>query len=146
MFCEYTERLSLYTFSLSELYSKLGDYGHLLESYLHMASTYDTTPRRSLEVLEEARKLCHIQFGELNDTMIRILLKIALAYECRLSQYESAEVYYRKWAELTASVYGEAHPSAVLAREQVADFLAGHGKQEQALVFRESLQNRHTTA
>ena len=113
------------------MYAQLEDHGRLLEAYLHLASTYTSnTPRRALEILEEARKICYVQFGELNDIMLRILLNIALTYETRLSLFDSAEVYYKKWTELMETVYGENHSSTALTREQLADVLAGHGPKD----------------
>ena len=110
----------------ADLYAKLEDYGQLLETYLHLASTYSSTPRRALEILEEAKRLCFEQFGELNDIMLRILFSIAVTLECRLFNYATAEGYYRKWVELTIVVHGEDHPTVVVARECLANFLVSH--------------------
>ena len=136
-YVEFTVRYVSF-FSL-ELYTKLEDYGHLLEVYMHLATTNDSTPRRALEILKEAQRICQTYFGELNDTMLRILLNIALIYECRFSSFDSAEAYYKQWAELTSAVCGDDHPSTTLAREHVADFLAGHGLNEEALAYREAV-------
>ena len=109
-----------------EIYVRLEDYGQLLEDYLHLASTYNSIPRRALEILEEAKQICSKQFGELNDIMLRILFSIAVTLECRLFLYDTAERYYRKWVELTIVMYGEDHSTVAVARECLAKFLVAH--------------------
>ena len=100
---------------------KMENCAQLLESYIHLATTYNCSPRKALEALQSAQLVCRQKFGELNDTMLRIVYNIALIYDKKLSLSNKAKVYYNKWTELATAMYGKDYHSSTLAKEHTAD-------------------------
>lgn len=100
---------------------KMENYSQVLEAYIQLATTYNNSPRKALEALQSAQHLCRQKFGELNDTMLRIVYNIALIYEKKLSLSNKAKTYYNKWTELATAMYGKEYHSSALAKEHTAD-------------------------
>lgn len=106
--------------TVTELFMKTENFAQLLETYIHLAATYNNSPRKALEVLQTAKCLCRQMFGELNDTMLRIIYNTTLIYDKKLPS-SKAKTYYNKWTELATAMYGKDYHTSALAKEHTTD-------------------------
>ena len=97
-----------------DIYLELRDYGHALDSYLQMASTYFTSaPSRAMEILREAESMCLAHYGANNNTMLNIIHQMAFLYRHHLHDEANATEAYDSWTKLNASIYGDAAAQAL---------------------------------
>ena len=102
-----------------DIYLQLRDYGHALDSYLQLASTYFTSaPSRAMVILKEAESLCLTHYGPINSMMLNIVHQTALLYRNHLNDSINASDTFERWEILSSALYGHDHSVTLSTQER----------------------------